>query len=156
MKNISMAVASASAILLAQQPSVVNAAENNELDTTSARTKSDFKKVDNPWVIDSGLLYYREKDRISAIKPVLGLSRDYGDEHLLNLKLVFDSLSGASPNGAATASVPQTFTGPSGGRGGDDDEGGPTVTPPRKLPTVGFRDTRVAIAAGWSTSPRFQ
>lgn len=151
MKNISMAVASASALLLAQQTPIANAAESNELDTPSTRTKSDFRKVENPWLIDSGLLYYREKDRISAIKPVLGLSKDYGDEHLLNLKLVFDSLSGASPNGAATASVPQTFTGPSGGRGGDDDdEGGPTVTPARKLPAVGFRDTRVALAAGWS------
>lgn len=146
-----MAVASASALLLAQHTPSAKALESSALDISTTRNSTDFKKIENPWIVDSGLLYYREKDRISAIKPVLGLSRDYGDERLLNLKLVYDSLSGASPNGAAAASVPQTFTSPSGKWGNDDDDvGGPTVTPQRKLPTVGFRDARGAVAASWS------
>jgi Protein of unknown function (DUF3570) len=144
MKNVSIAVASASALLLAQHTPDARALESN------------YKEIQSPWVVDSGLLYYKEKDRISATKPVVGLSRDYGDERLLNLKFVFDSLTGASPNGAAPASVPQTFTSASGGRNSgdddddDDDGGGPTVTRQNKLPTVGFKDTRVAFAADWS------
>ena len=71
---------------------------------------------DHGWQVDTAALFYKEADgRVQAAEPVVNLKKDFGDEKILNLKLVLDSLTGASPNGAAPAGVPQTFTGPSGG-----------------------------------------
>ncbi len=72
---------------------------------------------DNPWKIDSAVLYYSEGDgRVQAVEPVVQMSKDWGDEHVSTFKLVVDSLTGASPNGAMTAGNDRTqvFTGPSG------------------------------------------
>jgi hypothetical protein len=97
----------------------------------------------NPWLVDTAALYYQEADgRVQAAEPVVSLKKDFGDEHVLNLKAVVDSLTGASPNGAAPANVNQTFTGPSGG--------GEYTTAAGALPLDGeFKDTRVALSASW-------
>ncbi len=72
---------------------------------------------DNPWKIDSAVLIYSEADsRVQAVEPVVQLSKDWGDEHISTFKLVVDSLTGASPNGAMKVgnNRDQIFTGPSG------------------------------------------
>ncbi|HIG59423.1 MAG TPA: DUF3570 domain-containing protein [Gammaproteobacteria bacterium] len=69
----------------------------------------------NPgWQIDTAVLAYSEKDRVETIEPVISLTRTFEDGRILNFKLVADSLTGASPNGAIPTNVPQTFTRPSG------------------------------------------
>ncbi|MEQ1438429.1 DUF3570 domain-containing protein [Fontimonas sp. SYSU GA230001] len=90
------------------------------------------------WDIDSAVLVYSESGgRVQAIEPVVKGTLDLGGERYFSAKLVFDSLTGASPNGATPASTPQTFTGASGG-------GRASVTPAFETPLDDrFKDTRV-------------
>ncbi len=98
---------------------------------------------DHGWQVDTAALFYSEADgRVQAAEPVVNMSKDFGDERILNLKLVVDSLTGASPNGAAPASVAQTFTGPSGNATYE-------VKPGDAPLDDSFKDTRVAVSAGW-------
>lgn len=98
---------------------------------------------DGAWQVDTAALYYAEADsRVQAAEPVVNLKKDYGDERVLSMKAVIDSLTGASPNGAAPANVAQTFTGPSGN--------GAYRTEAGALPLDDeFQDTRVALSASW-------
>lgn len=125
-KGLALALTQASAALLGTAAPLARAAEDN-----------------SSWVVDTAALYYAEDDsRVQAAEPVVNLRKDYGDEHILNLKAVIDSLTGASPNGAATANVDQVFTGPSGGK--------QYTTPAGSLPLDGeFKDTRVAFSGSW-------
>jgi Protein of unknown function (DUF3570) len=66
------------------------------------------------WSVDSALAYYHEDGRIQAIEPVVDVSKIFADGQALNFNVTFDALSGASPNGALTSRMPQTFTSPSG------------------------------------------
>ena len=88
--------------------------------------------------VDAATLYYAEGGgRVTAIEPVIKGTLDFGDRRVLTGKAVFDTLSGASPNGATPSSRPQTFTGASSGSK-------PYTTPAFKLPLdPNFRDTRV-------------
>lgn len=126
-KGLALALTQASAALLGTAAPLAHAADTAD-----------------SWLVDSAALYYQEADgRVQAAEPVVSLKKDFGDEHVLNLKAVVDSLTGASPNGAAPANVNQTFTGPSGG--------GEYTTPAGALPLDGeFKDTRVALSASWT------
>ena len=67
------------------------------------------------WQADTAVLFYSESDnRVQAIEPAVNLTRTFADESSVNLRVVYDTLTGASPNGAAPASIPQTFTSASG------------------------------------------
>ena len=129
--------------------------------------------VGDGWESDSALLYYKEGDgRVQAIEPVVLLRHDYGDEHVLSVKLTYDSLSGGSPNGAlpsknpqtfatpsgstltpsTTTQVPQTYTTPSGNtvvQLANAQSTLYTVTP-GALPISKFQDEREAASLGWS------
>lgn len=95
-----------------------------------------------PWEIDASLLIYEEKDRVSAIKPMLGLRKEIRDDEYLNLRLVADALTGASPNGAAPSDAPQTFTSPSGESS--------YTTPANEIPLDdSFEDFRTSINIEW-------
>lgn len=97
------------------------------------------------WSFDSAILYYNETDRVTAIEPVFTARRELADDGLLDLKLVFDSLTGASANGAMPSSQPQTFTRPSGN--------GFYTTPVGETPLDDtFHDTRGQVSANWLTS----
>jgi len=66
-------------------------------------------------VADTALAYYAENNgRVRAIEPIVNLRQDLGDERALSVKLTFDSLSGATPNGAVPSARAQTFASPSG------------------------------------------
>ncbi len=99
--------------------------------------------TDTPWELDAAVLYYSESDgRVQAIEPVIRGRKELGDEEYLDLKLVFDSLTGASPTGAVPSSTPQTFTRPSGS--------GSYTTQAGAVPLDNtFHDTRTAISADW-------
>ncbi len=97
----------------------------------------------SPWQYDAAVLYYDESDnRVSAIEPVISARRDFGEDRILNLKLVIDSLTGATPNGALPSNQPQTFTTPSGGSSYSIAPGATPLDPT-------FKDTRVGLTAQW-------
>ena len=96
------------------------------------------------WEFDSGVLVYSESGgRVQAVEPVLQATRTFSGERALSGKLVVDSLTGASPNGATPASTPQTFSGPSG-------SGHSYTTPANQTPLDdSFKDTRVALSGDY-------
>lgn len=102
--------------------------------------------TDSDWDIDTAFLYYSESDgRIQAAEPAIYAGRNLGDDNRIDLRLVVDVLTGATPNGAHASTVPQTFTTPSGS--------GSYTTPPGETPLDDtFHDTRVAVGADWTIS----
>lgn len=95
------------------------------------------------WDFDTAVLYYSESDnRVTAFEPVIRGTRELDDDEFLNLKLVVDALTGATPTGAMPSSQPQTFTRPSG-------NGSYTVAPGEIPLDDTFHDTRVAVNASW-------
>ena len=73
--------------------------------------------ADNDWEIKSALMIYSESDgRVSAIEPVVSGKKEITEDEFLTIKLVLDSLTGATPNGAHASSSVQTFTSPSGNK----------------------------------------
>lgn len=117
------------------------------------------------WQADTAVLFYSESDnRVQAIEPAVNLTRTFADESSVNLRVVYDTLTGASPNGAAPASIPQTFTSASGlarleQAEEDDDEdeieeygdrASYTIAPGDIPLDESFEDSRTTISGGWS------
>lgn len=99
--------------------------------------------VSGEWDFDVASLFYSESDsRVSAIEPVFSATRNFEEGESLNLKAVFDVLTGASPNGATPSDELQTFTGPSGG-------GAYSIAPNQTPLDDTFKDTRVSLSANW-------
>jgi hypothetical protein len=100
------------------------------------------------WSVDSALAYYHEDGRIHAIEPVVDLSKVFANGRSLNFNVTFDALSGASPNGALTSHVPQTFASPSG----TSLTGSHSYTiDPGQLPAdPNYHDSRLAVGASWT------
>jgi hypothetical protein len=99
--------------------------------------------TDTPWELDAAVLYYSESDgRIQAVEPVIRGRKELGDDEYLGLKLVIDTLTGASPTGAVPSSAPQTFTRASG-------SGSYTIEAGKVPLDNTFQDTRVALSADW-------
>jgi hypothetical protein len=97
------------------------------------------------WSVDSALAYYREDGRIQAIEPVVDVAKTFANGQSLNFNATFDSLSGASPNGALTSHAAQTFSSPSGKSGHQ------YTTAPGQLPVdPDYHDVRVAVSGNWS------
>lgn len=100
-------------------------------------------QAENLWQVDSALLIYSESDgRVKATEPVVSMKKDLGDEHIISLKFTYDSLTGASPNGAIPTKETKTITGPSGRKS--------TTTSVGAFPKDEFKDTRSAFNIGWS------
>jgi hypothetical protein len=96
------------------------------------------------WEYDAALMYYGESDsRVTAIEGILNVSKEFQDDRKLKGKLVFDSLTGASANGAVPQQTAQTFTTPSG-NGQYQAEAGETPLDDT------FKDTRFQFAGQWS------
>ncbi len=97
---------------------------------------------DKGWEVDASLLYYSEDDRVDATEPTINATKTFADGSKLNLHFVADTLTGASPNGAAPSDVPQTFTRPSGN--------GSFVVAPGEIPLDDtFKDSRAQFGVGW-------
>lgn len=90
--------------------------------------------------IESSLLIYSEKSRVSAAEGIVGISKHIRGDYLLGLRLTYDGLTGPSPNGATPSSKIQTFTRPSGS-GSYDTQIGKTPLDDT------FKDTRFAVDA---------
>ncbi len=94
------------------------------------------------WEFDSAILYYSEVDRVTAIEPVISAKKEYADDKFLSLRFVFDSLTGASANGAVAADELQTFTTPSG-------NGTYTANTNETPLDPSFHDSRFALSGEW-------
>jgi len=101
------------------------------------------------WSLDSALAYYHEDGRVQAVEPVVDVSKVFADGEALSVNFTFDALSGASPNGALTSRIAQTFASPSG----------KSLTAGRHIYTIApgqlpadpnYSDGRVAVGANWS------
>ncbi len=95
------------------------------------------------WEIDSSLLYYSEKDRVNAAEPVIRATKQITEDESVSLKLVIDSLTGASPSGAVPSNTPQTFTSPSGNATYTTQANTTPLDPT-------FLDTRYALSVDWT------
>jgi hypothetical protein len=96
------------------------------------------------WTFDTGLLFYKENGgRVQVVEPAVDATLDLGNDRTLSAGFVVDSLSGATPNGAAPAATPQTFSQPSGR--GKTYTAAPGATPLDHT----FEDTRVAGDLGY-------
>ena len=82
LKKIKGQMAAATCALLQVATPAVNAAEND-------------------WDVDTAFLYYGEGDgRVQAAEPAIYAGRNIGDDDRIDLRLVVDALTGATPNGA--------------------------------------------------------
>lgn len=99
--------------------------------------------VQAEWEVDSAVLLYSEQDsRVSAVEPAVSLKKTNDDGSVVGVKVVVDTLTGASPNGATAADTPQTFTTPSGN--------GSYTTPAGEIPLDDtFKDTRGQVSASY-------
>ncbi|MDH5736769.1 MAG: DUF3570 domain-containing protein [Gammaproteobacteria bacterium] len=110
------------------------------------RQDDNAQAATSKWRMETGLLYYDEKERVTAVEPVFAASKTWADGSRLSFKAVLDSLTGASHNGASVADTPQTFSGPSG-------KSSYTV-PAGEVPLDDtFKDTRGAFSVQWSGVP---
>lgn len=94
------------------------------------------------WDVDTAVLYYKERDRVTVVEPVATLHKTLDNEETLDIKVVIDSLTGASPNGAVAQSIPQTFSTPSG-------ESTYTAAANETPLDTSFKDTRAAASVLW-------
>lgn len=94
-----------------------------------------------PWKADLSTLYYTEKDRVTVSESIASFRREIGGDDAFGLKLTFDSISGASANGAifgADSGGVQTVTSPSGASGMVNAGGGTRIDP-----LTPFSDNRI-------------
>ena len=91
--------------------------------------------------IRTGMLVYTEPNRVSAFEALMDLQHEFDSGKSVNFKLVLDTLTGASANGAAPWTGAQTFTTPSGS---GTYSAAPGTTPLDDT----FKDTRMAVSGG--------
>jgi hypothetical protein len=97
------------------------------------------------WSVDSAVAYYHEDGRIQAVEPVVDVAKEFADGQSLNFNVTFDSLSGASPNGALPSRTAQTFASPSG------KQQHAYSTAPGQLPVdPDYQDDRIAVGGNWT------
>jgi hypothetical protein len=96
--------------------------------------------------IGVAVLHWAETDRVMAIEPVLDFRKELGDDKAVSAKLVLDSLSGASHNGAGVQNYTQTFSSASGGAAGY------AVAPGAVPLDPSFEDFRTAVSVGYETA----
>ena len=160
-------VASGACAQNAQDPANTPSADQGPVDgAVNDDTQSDLGMTR----IDGAVLFYQEDGgRVRTIEPVLGATLNASSGDVLSVKLTSDTLTGATPNGAAPWTGTQTFTTPAhapgtqsvvtGSSGGSvlvTNPGTGTVVRqytagPNQLPVdAGFRDQREAIDIAYS------
>ena len=122
----------------------VNLTEKLALAATAlVGVNANAQENDAEWDFSASTLAYSEPDRVSAAELIFTADKVYGDTGLLNLKVVLDSLTGSSANGAIEQNTAQTFTRPSGK--------GQFVTEANSTPLDDtFKDTRLQVNAAWT------
>lgn len=120
----------------------------------TAATESVAAQEIGHWQFDTAGLYYGEINQVRDLSLDVLARTQPAEDRFLDLNFSFDTLSGASPNGAAPSASPQLFVRPvtltrtSGG--GISRSGGNFIVPPGQLPLDhSFQDTRFAGSASW-------
>ncbi len=88
--------------------------------------------------IDAASLLYAESGRTTVVEPVVRIKKLFRNGQSLALRGVYDSMTGASPNGALPTNRVQTFTTPSGNT---------FQVPVGETPLRSFQDNRFSIDA---------
>jgi hypothetical protein len=106
---------------------------------------NDALAIENNWEIDNSFLYYNEADnRVSVAEYAAVVAGDVSDRDRVSMRVVLDTMSGATPSGAVINSgSTNTVTGASGG-------GGSGTTDPNASALVDFDDTRLADSLSWT------
>ncbi|MCL1041061.1 DUF3570 domain-containing protein [Shewanella marisflavi] len=92
--------------------------------------------------IEAALVYYQERDRVTAAEGIIHYRQALDDSNTLRAKIALDALTGASANGAVIQARPQSFTRPSGT--------GVYQARAGELPLDDtFKDTRLQLSANW-------
>ncbi len=69
------------------------------------------------WVIETATMIYAEGDgRVKIFEPGLHATLDLNEDEKVEIDVVFDALTGATPNGAHATNSTQTFTSASGSK----------------------------------------
>ncbi|MGD9386554.1 MAG: hypothetical protein PVF28_08370, partial [Thioalkalispiraceae bacterium] len=55
---------------------------------TSVAPVSQALETSSDWEVDTSILYYAEKDRVSLWEPVIRLRKDYGNDRFLTFRTV--------------------------------------------------------------------
>ena len=87
--------------------------------------------------LDASALLYGERDRTAVVEPTVRVTRLWESGQSLSAQFILDAMTGASPTGAAPATV-QTTTSASGGGSA------------ARFPTAKFNDLRNAFDLEWS------
>ncbi len=141
-------------------PSAAAQAENAPVPNAYDETSSEAGTL----VADTALLYYKEDEgRVKAIESETGLTWNSASGLSVSGKFTYDTLTGATPNGAARSKQLQTFRPPAArkpiiiaaeasGEGGSDTKTGASAVyeiKPGRLPVdAGFKDHREALDLG--------
>ena len=93
------------------------------------------------WLYDASVLTYSEKDsqqqdRVSVLEPVISITKQDAEDDFVRFEMIYDSLTGASPNGANASSNEQYFN-------------GYKVLPGYTPLDANFQDDRVAANLSW-------
>lgn len=100
--------------------------------------------IENEWVFDSSFASYKEgDDRVSVEKFVANVGGNISETDNVDMQVVFDTMTGATPTGAVETSNVVSVTGTSGA-GGFTAGGQATALAP-------FDDTRLAVDFGWES-----
>jgi len=93
------------------------------------------------WEFEASHLLYAESNRITVNESVIAVKRELDNESIRGI-IIYDSMTGASPNGAVPPShQAQTYTSPSGSV---------FRVAPDELPADEFKDRRTAFSLAWS------
>jgi hypothetical protein len=68
----------------------------------------------SPWIVDLGVMNYIEQDRNTGVEIIARGTRETQQGGAISLAAELDVITGATPNGATSSNVPQTFTMSSG------------------------------------------
>ncbi|HVC00853.1 MAG TPA: DUF3570 domain-containing protein [Steroidobacteraceae bacterium] len=146
--------------LIAASCALLGATAARSQDATGAASDA----ISGDWSVDSALAYYHESGgRVSAVEPIVNFSKTFDDGRTFSGELVFDSLSGSTPNGALPSTKPQTFASPSGSSlssapityttssGQLSVEGARiyTINPGQQPMDPHYHDQRLAISGNW-------
>ncbi len=102
--------------------------------------------IENSWDLDSSFLYYSEADdRVEIKKAMAFLTGDISAEDTVNVNLVLDTMSGATPTGAVRSKNSSVSFSSASGAGSSTVDGG-------SVDRVNFSDTRLGIALSWAHS----
>lgn len=67
-----------------------------------------------PWLVELGVMNFNEQDRNTGLEFIANARRDTDDGGNITIGAEIDVITGATPNGASSSNVPQTFTMSSG------------------------------------------